>query len=437
MTDDHADSTRPAPYSSQTGHIPRSAQTTRAAQKIGLTGLVLAGLALLAAGGPLGTDMFLPSVPDITRALGTADASTQLAIAAFMLGMGVGQVILGPLSDATGRKKLLVGGMVLGIFASILCAVAPTIAVLIAARFLQGIAGGSGVVLARAIISDRASGEEAARGYAVMMTIICVAPVLAPLIGSVIAEVFDWRAIFWTLAIIAVAQVVVALSLPESLPPEARSTQGPVRTYGNMVTLLRSRVFAGYTLSFAFGCGTMFSFISASSVMYQEQLGLEPMVFSVMFAINAAALIVTNLVNVRFVGRFGPRKLQTTGVVFLVVGAGLSVATALFGLPVYSGDGVVVPSWFVVLVAAGTFIATCGSGLCMSNSTALGQSFAPRSAGAASAVLGAAQYLVAGTVSPLVAVGSNNLLTMAVMMLGCSLLALLGVVLSSPAHSGR
>lgn len=423
MTDDHANPSRPAPHAAHT------------APKVGLTGLVLAGLALLAAGGPLGTDMFLPSMPEITRALGTVETSTQLAIAGFMLGMGTGQVIMGPLSDATGRKKLLVAGTVLGILASILCATAPTITVLVIARFLQGLAGGTGVVLARAIISDRASGEEAARGFGVMMTIIGVAPVAAPLLGSVIAEIFGWRGIFWTLALIAVGQVIVSLLLPESLPLEARSTQGPARTYGNMIMLLRSRIFVGYTLSFAFGFGTMFSFISASSVMYQEQLGLPPMVFSVVFALNAAALIIANFTNVRLVGRFGPRNLQKIGILFLLTGSLWSIVTAFIGMAVHSADAGLAPVWFVVMISVGTFIATCGNALCMANSTALGQGFAPRYAGAASAVLGAAQFLVAGIVSPLVAVGTNNMLTMALMMFGCALIALLGAALSQPAHS--
>lgn len=383
---------------------------------------MLAGLALLAAGGPLGTDMYLPSLPEITRTFNTIDANTQLTLSAYMIGMGLGQLIFGPLSDSLGRKKLLVTGMFLGIFASLACAVAPSIAVLIGGRLVQGIAGGMGVVLARAIISDRVHGSAAARAFSMLMLIIGVAPVIAPLIGGAIEQVSQWRTVFWTLVAIAFVQSVVALNMPETLPKQKRSEHGPMRTYRNMGSLLRMLPFLGYTVAFGVGFGVMFSFISGSSLMLQEQLGLSPLHYSWVFAANATAIIVGNVVNIRLVGRFGPARMQAIGVGMML---GASVLFLLVAL-VLPKDA----PWAVAVVLVCTLVATSGNGLNMANTTALAQQLAVGRAGAGSAVLGASQFAVAGIVSPLAAMGNNHMLTIASLMVACGAIAALGTVIA-------
>lgn len=393
-------------------------------QELGL--LTLAGFALLSAGGPLGTDMYLPALPLISKDLSTTPAMTQLSITAYMIGMALGQVVIGPLSDGKGRRGLLIGGMALGLVASLVCATAPSIAVLIAARLFQGVAGGTGVVLTRAMIADRLRGSAAARAFSVMMLIIGVAPILAPLLGGVINHATSWRGIFWTLAVIALAQIAVSLSLPETLPAERRNEGGPMRMYRNMLGLFRRPAFLGYAVAFAFGFGVMFAFISGSSFVYQDVFGLSPVAFSVMFAMNAVALMLANSVNIRVVARVGTRRMQRTAMILIAVGAVAVLLCALFLPRDASG------AMYVMAVAV--FVATFGVGLNTSNATALAQELTAGRAGAGSALLGAGQFVVAGVMSPLVGLGSDRLLAMAVCMVASVAVAIAGTVVASKLH---
>lgn len=387
---------------------------------------MLFGLALLSTGGPLGTDMYLPSLPQITADLQTVDSNTQLTLSTYMIGMGLGQLIFGPISDMLGRKKLLIGGMALGIFASAVCALTPSIGVLIVARLVQGVAGGMGVVLARAIISDRVQGAAAARAFSVMMLIMGVAPVVAPLLGGLIEEVANWRAVFWTLLVIAIVQSIVAMCMPESLPKDQRHTQGPMRTYRNMGALLAMPSFSGYAVAYSLGFGAMFAFISGSSVMMQSQLGLSPLHFSWAFAANAASIIAANLINVRLVGRYGSHKLQGIGVGMILAGSLLFLLVAL-----------VMPADFVLAVPcvlACTIIATAGCGFNMANSTALAQRQAQGRNGAGSAALGALQFAIAAIVSPLAAMGNSPMLTISLIMTICAAIAAAGSLIARRAE---
>ncbi|MBB3115491.1 Bcr/CflA family efflux MFS transporter [Corynebacterium bovis] len=408
-------------------NTPRDTSSTpsRSSMPLGL----LAGIALLAAGGPLGTDMYLSTLPAIARDLDAADAVTQLSITAFMLGMGVGQVVVGPVSDRVGRHRLLVVGAVAGVVGSVACALSPHIAVLILARLVQGAAGGTGVVLGRAVIADLVSGAAAARAFSVMMLIIGLGPVAAPVIGGVLGGAVGWRGIFALLAVVAVGQFVVAWRMPETLPPERRFGGSLGMTYRRMGQLLARRAFMGQTLCFALGFGTMFSFISGSSFVMQEQLGMSPLGFSLVFAVNAAALIVGNIVTMRIVGRTGPRVLQTVAMGLQVVGV---VALLLVALS-HPGPG----GGSVAAVLGCTLVVTLGSSLNFGNTTSIAQGMAADRAGAASAVLGGVQFLVAGIVSPLVGLGEDSLLTMAVVMAVCSAGAVSGVVLSRTAREAR
>ena len=390
-------------------------------QQLGV--LTLAGFALLSAGGPLGTDMYLPALPLIGRDLGASPAVVQLSITAYMVGMALGQLLIGPLSDGRGRRGLLCFGMVLGLIASVVCAIAPTAAVLIAARFFQGVAGGTGVVLTRAMIADKLRGSAAAQALSVMMLIIGVAPILAPLLGGVINEAAGWRAIFFTLALIALAQILVAWRQPETLPVERRHGGGPVRMYRNMLGLFRRPAFVGYAMAFAFGFGTMFAFIAGSSFVYQEVFGLSSVGFSAMFALNAVALLSANSLNIRLVSRIGAWRLQRIAVCLIAVGA---VAVLLCALVLPRDVDAA-----MYALAASVFVATFGVGLNMSNSTALAQGLAADRAGAGSAVLGAGQFVVAGVMSPLVGLGSDRLLALGLCMVASVAVAIAGTLLAA------
>ncbi|KAB1503083.1 multidrug effflux MFS transporter [Corynebacterium sp. 320] len=389
------------------------------------------GLALIFAAGPLGTDMFLPSVPAITAELHTAATTTQLAITTFMIGMGVGQVLFGPVSDSWGRRQLLISGTLLGVLSSLVCSLAPSIEILVTARLFQGIAGGIGVVLVRAIITDRSKPSEAAKSFAVLMAINGVAPIVAPLIGGVLHEVTGWRGVFWVLTAVAVVQLGVAVRNPESLDASARSEGRVLSTYRRMGTLLKIPEFAGHVLIFGFGFGTMFAFIAGSSVVFQSQLGLSPVAYSVAFAVNASALIVMSVVNVRLAGVVDPRTLQKWGVVLLALGAVALLVVAVFVVPhvpgaagaAAEGAEAAAPLWLVVVCLLCTITTTAGNGLMMANTTVLAQGIAARYAGAGSALLGAVQFLVAGLVSPMTAMGEDKLMMLALTMCASAVVA--------------
>src|SRR5699024_7213212 len=188
---------------------------------------MLLTLALLSATAPLSIDMYLPALPRIGTALATDDSMVQLTLTTFMIGLAVGQLVIGPISDAWGRRRLLLGGTAVLLAAGVLAALSPTIEVLITARFVQGFSGGIGVVLARAVISDRTSGIAAAKLFSLMMVIGGLAPVVAPLIGGAVLGPLGWRSIFWILAgLAAVTLAAVWATVPETLPAEHRHPAG-------------------------------------------------------------------------------------------------------------------------------------------------------------------------------------------------------------------
>ncbi|AWT27034.1 Bicyclomycin resistance protein [Corynebacterium provencense] len=371
---------------------------------------MLAGIALLSTAGPFGTDMYLPSLPEITRDLGTTDSVTQLTITGFMVGMALGQLVMGPLSDRVGRHRMLTVATVVWLAASVVCALAPGVGLFIVVRFLQGAAGGTCVMLGRSMIADRATGSAAAKALSTMMIFTAVAPILAPVVGGVVAGLGDWRTVFWVLAAVGAVEFVVAVFLPETLVKEKRASGSLSVVYRRMAGLFRVPAFVCHLAAFAVGFGVFFSFVSGSSFVMQEELGLSSTGFSLVFAGNAVALVVTNLVNARIVGRFGPAVLQRTGHAMLVTG---SVALLVVAL--------VDPSLPAVVVC--TFIATIGNALNMGNTTALAMDLSQGRAGAGSALLGAGQFITAGTVAPLVGLMDDGLLNMALVMTVCAVVA--------------
>ena len=246
-----------------------------------LSGGLLFALALLTAAGPLGIDMYLPGMPELATQLSTSPSSAQLTISGFMLGMALGNLVFGAISDGTGRKPAILVSSVVALAASVACALAPTISFLIAVRFLQGLAGGCAVVVTRAVIPDIAHGREAARGLSGLMAISGFMPAIAPVLGGLIIPTFTWRGVFWTIAAVNLAQILIAWRfVPETLPSEQR-TRGTLRTiFPRMVQCLRRPAFLGYMFAAGLGFGTLFSYISASPLVLQVQLGVTPTAFS-------------------------------------------------------------------------------------------------------------------------------------------------------------
>ncbi|WP_416063653.1 multidrug effflux MFS transporter [Rhodococcus indonesiensis] len=358
---------------------------------------MLFGLALLSATAPLATDMYLPGLPIMSESLGTSTVGIQLTLTTFMAGLGVGQLVVGPLSDGWGRRRLLLAGTVVLALSSALCATAPTVEVLIAARLIQGFSGGTGIVLARAVIADRSRGNEAARLFSIMMIIGGVAPIVAPLLGGVLLGPIGWRGIFWVLTGLAVVMVVAVLTVvPETLPPERRHSGGLATLARNFGTVIGNRRFVGYAATFALGFGAMFSYISASPFVVQEVLGMTPGQFSLVFAVNSVGLVAGNIVNTRLIGRFEVRNLLRYGV------AQMLTAGILLVLAVLVAD---TARWLVLPLL---FLVVSSLGFVMGNATALAQGQVPKTAGTGSAVMGASQFGLAALVSPLVGLGGED-----------------------------
>ncbi|WP_182358878.1 multidrug effflux MFS transporter [Tomitella gaofuii] len=368
-------------------------------------------LGAMSAVGPLATDMYLPSLPQVADELGVSAATIQLTLTAFMVGLAFGQLMVGPLSDGLGRRRPLLVSLVVLAAAGVACAVAPSAAVLIAARLVQGVSSGVGMVIARAVVSDLAEGRQAARTYSLLTVIVGVAPILAPPIGVVVAGPFGWRGVFWVLTGFAVVLLAIVWRvLPETLPPERRH---PVRFRafaGSAVAVLTTRVYVCYTVAFAMTYGALFGYISASSFVVQESMGYSSTVYAVVFACNAVGLTAANAANSRLVGRFHPRALLTAG-----IGA---TCTASVLLTVIAAAG---PDAHWPLLAA-MFLLACSTGFVFGNATALALERVRDRAGTGSAVLGALQFAVGAVVSPLVGLGGGPM-PMALTVLGCAVIA--------------
>ena len=252
-------------------------------QRLGLAFL----LSMLGILGPLNIDMYLPSFPDIATDLGTGASLVQLSLTTCLLGLAVGQIIVGPISDAQGRRKPLLISIFLFAVSSLLCALAPNIATLVVARFLQGFTASAGIVLSRAVVRDVFSGRELTKFFALLMVINSTAPMIAPMAGGAILLMpfASWNTIFYFLSLIGLLIVLtVAMRFPETLPAEKRipsSIGHSVRTMGN---LLRDRSFIGYALIVGFIHGGSFAYVSGTPFVYQGIYDVSPQVFSILFA---------------------------------------------------------------------------------------------------------------------------------------------------------
>lgn len=399
---------------------PPNAPATRSGRRVP-DGLWICVLALLTAVAPLATDMYLPVLPRVASELGAPASGAQLTLTAFLVGLAAGQLVIGPLSDAHGRRRLVLAGTVLLLLASVASALAPSIPVLVAARFLQGFGGAAGVVLSRAMISDRTTGVRTVRLFSVMMAINGIAPVLAPMIGSAIGGLVGWRGIFVVLAALALLMLVSsALAVGETLDPGARSTGGLRRTFADMGTLLRRRRFVGYLLAFSAAFAMMFAYISGSPFVLQQTLGLSPTQYALAFGANATGLTVANIVSGRLASRIAPRRMLVTAVGLLVALCAALTAVTLLGA-----------ARWPVLILLFAILATLG--FVMGNGAALATGEVRDRAGTGSALLGATQFGLGAVVSPLA--GANPVAMAVVMLVAVSVSALALAVLTRGPHA--
>ncbi|WTT00508.1 Bcr/CflA family multidrug efflux MFS transporter [Streptomyces sp. NBC_00090] len=392
-----------------------TAPVASAARRAGLlVTLVLGGLTALP---PLSMDMYLPALPEVTGALHAPAATVQLTLTACLAGMALGQLVVGPMSDKWGRRRPLLVGMVVYVLATAVCALAPTVELLIGFRLLQGLAGAAGIVIARAVVRDLYDGVEMARFFSTLMLISGVAPVIAPVIGGQILRITDWRGVFHVLTVIGVLlTLVVWRFLHETLPPERRHEGGVGQALRTMRGLLADRVFTGYVLAGGLAFAALFAYISASPFVVQEIYGASPQTFSLLFGLNSIGLVTVGQINGKLlVGRVSLDKTLGWGLGTILLAA---LALLLMTSGVFGEVG-------LVPIAAGLFVLMSAMGLTMPNTNAQAMMRTPHAAGSASALLGTSSFLVGAVASPLVGIaGEHTAVPMAVVQLTCAVLAL-------------
>jgi DHA1 family bicyclomycin/chloramphenicol resistance-like MFS transporter len=401
---------RPAP-----ALAPRIAEPDR--PRAGRLALILGAFVAL---GPLTIDMYLPALPSITRQLGTTSSAVQLTLTGTLVGLGLGQLILGPLSDALGRRRPLLAGTALHVLASLLVLIAPNIAVLGALRLLQGLGAAAGAVIAVAVVRDLFDGRAAASMLSRLFLILGAAPVLAPTIGGEILGFTSWRGVFALLAAYGVLMVIAgAIALPETLPGERRQSSGMRGTLRGYRELLRDRSYVGLVLVAGLTMAALFSYVSGSSFVYQGEFGLNQQQFGFLFGAGAVWLIAATQLNPVLLRRFEPAQVLVAGTIVGAVAGGLLVVLAAAGIGGLAG--VVAPLW-VMLFACG---------LALPNAPALALTRHGDAAGTAAALLGAIQFGIGALVSPVVGLLGNDAVaigTVVVTSLGLALTVLAFVV---------
>ncbi len=265
-------------------------------------------LGALSAFGPLSVDFYLPGLPRLTRDFGVGASAGQLTLTACVLGLAVGQLAAGPLSDRFGRRPPLLAGLAAYCAASVACAVAPSVWALVAFRAIQGLGGAAGIVVSRSVVRDLRSGVSAARLFSILMLVVGVVPVLAPVAGGQLLRVTSWRGLFLILAAVdAAILVATALWLHETPPPERRQRAG--QTAAGFLQLLRDRLFLAYALVLGLSFAEMFSYIAGSSFALQDIYGLSPQLYGGVFGLNALGIVACSQLNRALLGRLGPERL--------------------------------------------------------------------------------------------------------------------------------
>lgn len=339
-------------------------------------------LGLLSAIGPFAIDMYLPALPAIGQNLSADIGSVQLSLTAFFLSLGVGQLLYGPVSDMVGRKPPLYAGLVLFAVASVGCALATDIHTLIVLRFIQGLGAAAGMAIPRAVVRDLHTGTDAARLMSLLILVFSVSPILAPLAGSAVIALTDWRGVFWVVAVAAVAGVVMmAAQLEETRPASDRvesSVRSALSAYG---LLLRDRHYLGLVFIGGFAMAGFFTYLANSSFVMIDHYGLSPTVYSLAFGVNALAFIAAS----QFTGALGDRF----GLVRVVKGGVLASSVAMVAMFAYYAAGGDRLAVLIVLY----FIASGFMGLVIPTTSVLALETHGAIAGTASALLGTLQML--------------------------------------------
>lgn len=353
-------------------------------------------LGSLSAFGSLSIDMYLPAFPALSADLHAGPSAVQLTLTTCLIGLALGQLVAGPLSDTFGRRRPLLVGLAVYTVLSAACIVAPSVYALVGLRFVQGLGGSAGLVIATAAVRDRYAGTAMARFLSTLTLVTGLAPILAPVVGGQLLRLMSWRGVFVVLTVIGVVLFAVCLLwFDESLPPERRKPGGLLDTLRAFGRLLADRSFTGYALAGGFGFAAMFAYISGSSFVLQDIFGLSPQTYGLVFGGNALGLVIVGQWNRWLVDRFPPRRVLTAGLVTALCGAVLLLAAVLLHLG-------------LAPLLLGLFGVVASIGVITPNARALAMVGYPDLAGTASALLGVLLFAIGGLVAPLIGVGGTG-----------------------------
>ena len=364
-------------------------------------------LGVLSAFGPFVVDLYLPSLPQLAQFFDTTASMTQLTLTTAMIGLAVGQLLLGPMSDKFGRKKPLIISLVIYIISTILLIFSPNIETMIVLRAVQGLASAGSVVISRAVATDLYRGREMTRFFGLLMTINGIAPIISPILGSLLLEYIGWKGVFFFLAIIGIVVLLFCLRLKESLIIEKRLKGSVLSTFFTFGKIIKNRMFMSYVGIESFLLAAMFAYISASPFILQSFYGLSAFTFSLCFGANGAALVIG--------ANIGGKLSNRTALSFGVLGFGVVVLYTISTL-------IIQPNWF--LVEIGFFLMLLMMGLTFPAISSLAMESERQYAGSASALLGFTPFFLEGIVSPLVGIG-NIFYATAVVILVCAFISLI------------
>lgn len=384
-------------------------QTWSRARRVGFLALV----GLLVAGGPLGTDMYVPAMPEVSTDLETSIGLVQLTLPAYNVGLGAGQFFWGPASDRFGRRIPLIVGVAAFVLGCVLCAFAPSIGMLLAARVVMGFAGSAGVVIGRAIVRDLYEGRELTRIFGLLAIVFSISPIIAPLIGGVVLLFSDWRGTFFTIAGIGIVLLVCTIfGLPETLRPELRIRgRSPARREA-WVAPLKNRVFVSATLILVGAASSMILYLSSVSIVLQGEHGLDSTAVAILFAVNAVGVIAGGQIGPLVSQRLGTRRTLVLALTLNLVAAGLVALASAIGAPLW-------------LIVGGMWVTVFASGVCFPLALAMALEPFARGAGTAAAIAGGCQ-LALGSVIPAIVTNTFHTtgLVLGIAQAGASLLTL-------------
>lgn len=338
-------------------------------------------IALLATIGPMGIDMYLPSIPAMATSLGTNEGAIQLSLMTFFVGLMLGQLVYGPLSDKFGRKPLIYLGLSIFIVSSISCAFSQTIQQLQTLRFIQGLGGSIGMVIAFAIIKDQFSGAQLGKMMSMVLAILGLSPVVAPIIGDGLQTLGSWRNIFFFLAsYTAVVMILICAFLPETRKTEDRADFKLSQTFHHYLNIATDRKFIIFALTLCIAQAGFFAYIAGSASVFISEYQLTSTQFSIIFAINAFGLIAAAILNPKLHEKFGPLKsYKIINISFLIV---ISILLACFILGLNH----------LVVLCIGMFFAVSLLGFIMPTGSQLALMYQHKLVGTASALLGSMQF---------------------------------------------